>query len=345
MVVSEGSAQLARGRATGRFAKLGIALQVLLILSFSVLIALAVVWFARRPGLRLRADWTSSGTNTLDEQTLELLSGLEGQVEVDVFARPVQAHFAGPFNRAHQTMVRMLEEAEQRAGGQLVLTVHDPAEIEMVEARMQELRSQATHAVVISRGERRIVLDYFSHITEIDPGNPDPDRYVPATLSRFRGEAVFAEALAQLATDDAPRVLFTSGHAELDIADEQPNGVSGLVAMLQAEGFEVGQWIGEEAGPIPEDCKVLAVLGNEQPFTALEVQHIEEHVARGGRLFVTVGNALWTGPGSGAALLAPLGMRVRQAIACETRPGRLGGQIEGVAECGSFRVGGSVKFL
>lgn len=339
MVVDAQSAP-SRGRRVGRLSKASIALQVLLLVGISAALALGTIWFAKRPGLRLRMDWTSSGTNTLDEVTLDMLRSLEGTTEVDVFFLYHEApeHFWPPMFEAHNQMVKLLQEAEQRAGDSLVITLHDPEEVVMAQARMQELSTINKRSVVISRGERRIVLDYLSDIAEIDPGNADPRQYRPATLTRFRGEAVFAEALAQLATQDAPRVLFTSGHAELDLAEAGPNGVTGLVGMLEAEGFEVGQWIGEEAGPIPEDVSVLAILGNEQPFTEIERQHIDQFVERGGRLFVTVGHALWSGPGSGADILAPFGVRVRQAIACMTRRGPTGGLIEGVAECGTFNV-------
>jgi hypothetical protein len=126
----------------------------------------------------------------------------------------------------------------------------------------------------------------------------------------FRGEEALVNALMKVARNDAPRVLFTTGHGEYDPGSAEILGLSRLKAALEADGFVVGTWDGQKTPELPDDCRVLASIGPQQSFTPAELAAMKRYVERGGRLLCAPNPDPLPAQNSLGTLLSPWGLEI-----------------------------------
>jgi ABC-type uncharacterized transport system involved in gliding motility auxiliary subunit len=85
-------------------------------------------------------------------------------------------------------------------------------------------------------------------------------------------------------------VYFTEGHGEPGIQDQQdPRGYSAAKLALEQENYEVKSLLLPAAEKIPDDASVLAIVGPTRPLNQHEVDIVDAHLKRGGRLLVLLG--------------------------------------------------------
>lgn len=341
MVVAEPSGPGGGARSVGRLSKLGVAAQVLAVLALSVVVAVLLVLISQKRALRYRDDWTATGRNTLDPQTVELLAALPEPVGVDVFFRPGPDRYAQVYAEAQVMMADLLREAAQQFPDKVELVEHDLGDLGATEAAMRELGVSKPQAVVVHLGDRKVILGLTEDVAEIDFGNLDPRAYVPATLRRFRGEAAFAEAVATVATPGRPLVLFSTGHGEPEIEElDEPRGLGRLAAELRAQGYEVRGWNGGRDGALAQETAALAIVAPLQPLAEDEVELVRAFVDRGGRLLALAAFESAGGPGTVEDLLRPYGIGVQRGIVCEPIRDPNIGYYEGQPQCAAFRIQG-----
>ncbi len=337
MVVNDDAAAARSG--TGRWTKLGFAIQVVVALVLALLVCGLLVHVAEWRKLRWRTDLTASGRNTLDPQTEGLLLGLKEPARVDIFFRPASfEHLARVTNEAQRRMSELLFVARNLAPDLLDVERHDLYDLAATQGRMDELGIDEVQTVVVSLGERRAVLRLFTEIARIDVGNPDPRASQPATLQSFRGEEAFAEALKKVSASDTPRVYFSTGHGEMDPFGTENRELGRLSTELERQGFEIATWEGEEAGPVPEDCDVLAIVGPVQPFSEREQDYVDGYVDAGGRLFAATSARFDEEPGSVAGMLRRYGMLLARGIVCVPVLDYFGNLREETPKCADFLV-------
>ncbi len=324
---------------TGKWTRFGFGLQVLAALALAIGACLLVVHLSEWRRARWRADFTASGTNTLDPQTMAILEGLHERVKVDIFFRAASTdHMRVATDQAQTRMNELLFVAKNLLPEKLELEAHNLLDLAAAEKRMQELSLKEVQTVVLSLGDRREVMRLYSDIAEFDYGSENPRSPRPATMHKFRGEEAFAEALKKVSSGDSPRIYFSAGHGEANPTGSEGRDLGLLTTELERQGFVVGTWEGEADGPVPADCDLLAIIGPEQPFSDREREYLETWVDAGGRLFGATETRFGEEPGSVASMLRRYGMLLKRGLVCMPVLDYLGNQTEGLVECTDFRV-------
>jgi hypothetical protein len=343
-----------RSAGVGRFTRLGLGLQVGLLVLLALGVAVLTIAVFDRGSLRWRRDLTVDRANSLDPQTLELLRGLPGPVTVDLFFRPAGRAAQAVVARAQSLAEDFFADAGESAPDRLVVKAHDlVGDLARVEARLDELRldssalygntpyGQILSAVAVSRGERRTVFRLIPDACEVDWGDPY-SREEPRILE-WRGEEVFAEALGQVSSDQAPKVVFSIGQGELSGRSGDPQGyaVTRLWAELAAEGFELDEWSPQRDGPVPADADVLAIVGASEPFLDAGRLALDDFLTRGGRLLLALPMKAQEQESELERLLLRYGMRLVKGLVCapvvDPRSGLLQ---DGRPECAELRIPG-----
>ncbi len=348
-------------RGFGRRARLRIGAQV--VLAAVLALAGAVLAIDLADWRYLRVDLSASRRNTLDETVLDLLDRLPEPVTVDVFFRPLLSPYDGVSREVQARMLELLFVADNARREALDLRVHDPDRLEEVQARQMELGVEGVNLVVYTCGSRQAVQELFGEIAVIDWGNPtrdglrylveqglpdvvdvrrwNPERFLPAALSAFRGEEAFAQGLLKVASGESPRVYFSKGSGEPSLDGTNSTDLSRLRRALEQDGFEVEVWEPADGGGVPEDCAVLGLIGATQPFPPGTLERVREWVAQGGAV---IGAPAFDevergGAGGIVELLAGYGMLAEPGIVCEAFVDPAGRSAEGTPYCSQILVG------
>ncbi len=342
------------GGGVSRWTRLWLGAQVLLALLLAGGAAVLLVDLSESNYVRI--DLSESGRNTIDPAVLELIENLPEKVEVDVFFRPLQAPYFQVTAEAQQRMLELLFIARNTRRDRVEVTVHDLSDLESVQARQRELGVQEVNLIVLSCGERRTILRLFTDVADVDWGNPtfegvrylteqgiagvvdprsynpDPAAFRPPRLSLFYGEEALARGLLKVSSGEAPRVYFAKGHGEPDLDSSLSDGLGRLRATLERDGFEVLPW---EAGAVPADCEVLALVGGSQPFQEAESRAVRDYVERGGRVLVAPDQRDFEEPfeHGPVELLANWGIPSQPGIICEPVTTVRGESVDGTPEC------------
>ncbi|MBK7876585.1 MAG: GldG family protein [Planctomycetes bacterium] len=310
-------------RSTGRGTRVAIGAQVAVTIVLALAAVLLVDWLSERPGLRVRADWTRDGANTLSPASLEVLERLPVDVKVDVFfqGRALERGLEMIGLEAQEHARKVLRLLQEASGGRIESEEHDlsdrrgnesPALARLAELELREVAPGGL--VVVSSGKRSQVLQLRGDLCDLDPGYPGDQTTppIPPRVAALRAEEAFVGALHKVAASDEPKVLFTIGHGELDPKSADVGGLAQLVLALEADGFRVASYDIQKQGPIPEECQLLVVLGPEQPFTETEAREVQNFLDTGGRLVAAPDfKTEHDGPLSLAGLLDGYGIRPR----------------------------------
>lgn len=282
-----------RRRRVGRWARLGILVQVVFTVALALVALLLVNWLVGRPGWRQRIDLTEKKLNTLSTATLGVLSRLEEPVTIDVFFRgeegPLVRVGADVMQRTYRLLVLMASEG----GEKIDLHFNDTADPLAIETRRNELRLRGfENCLVVSQGDRREVLRLRGDLAELDPGRPhELGGFVPASIVAFKAEEAIVQGILKLTRGERPHVYFTTGQGERDLYGlEEWSDLGQLQNALLEDGFEVARWNFEQDGPLPEDCAALAVIGPEAPFSEEMFDVVTNYIDTGGRLIAAPHN-------------------------------------------------------
>jgi hypothetical protein len=282
------SAQHAVQGRVGRFARLGISLQVLLTAVLALAAVVMINWLAGRRGIRQRIDMTAHEVNTLAQPTRAILGQLpeDQAVTMDIFFRPMAEPLAALSVEVELRTYRLLMLMDVEAGEALQIVNHDMSDARAVQERLSELRIRGfENCVVVSCGDQRAVVKLVGDLAQFDIGEPGP-RGRPPSILAYEGEAALVEAVLEVTRGQAPHLYFSWGHGELDPYGDTPDALGKLHTDLIGDGFSIDRWTYAEDGPLPDDCAALAVLEPESPFSDEELANIREYVDAGGRLVI-----------------------------------------------------------
>lgn len=307
------------------------------------LLALFVTRLSERSLVRWRSDWTRSSENTLEPAALGVLAQLPEEVTVDVFLRAGNFPLEELMIRAQERVRRLLYVIRDASGGRVRLVQHELAAgraDERTQSRLNELGAREVEPggmLGVSAGKRHALVKLWGEIADFDLGDPlgqqGPPR--PPSLVNFRGEEALVNALLKVARTDSPSALFTTGHGEYDPQSGEILGLSNLKAALEADGFVVGTWDAQKTPDVPDDCRVLAVIGPVQPFAPAELAALRRYVERGGRMVCATSPDPLPADNSLATLLSPWGLEIApRGIVCRGQLDVTGQPQFGTNACG-----------
>jgi ABC-type uncharacterized transport system involved in gliding motility auxiliary subunit len=245
-------------------------------LGLGALLALALLIIVNYFGWKYhkRFDWTSSRLYTLSEKSISVLENLESDVEAIVFLSPGDVELYGP---ATELLARY-EAVSPRFSYRTLDPERNPAE---AQALVDQYEVSALNVVVFdSGGDRRVVES--NDMAEYDYSGMQFGQ--GPRLESFKGEQVFTAAILELAENRKPKILFTSGHGELELDDLSGRGFSSAQDLLGRDNFEIEAWASLGQPSVPEGTDLLVIAGPTNGFLPPEVAVLRTYVESGGRL-------------------------------------------------------------
>ncbi len=222
-----------------------------------------------------RMDWTASEIYSLSEKSENVLKELAQDVDVVVYMEPT-GELYGP--------VMELLARYEAASPRLILREVDPGR-NLAEAQelVDRYRIDSDNVIVFdSAGERRFVE--ANDLAEYDYSGVQFGQ--GPRMVGFAGEQQFTSALLELTQSERPKVVFTSGHGELQLSDFSPTGLSAARELLERDNFEVESWESLGASSVPEGVELIAIVGPVGNFVQPEIDLLESFLQAGGRLLV-----------------------------------------------------------
>lgn len=204
-------------------------------------------------------DLTKDKVYTLAPQTEQLLSGLETDVQVLVFADS-----ASFYRQDLGSLLAQYRRATPRVRYEFI----DPS-LQPAVAQAHGVTQTDTMVVVVGQRSRRIpVLLLFEQ-------GDHPDAI------KFTGEQALNQSILELTREHVQPVLFLTGHGEPDVLEELPE----LVQSLRRELYQADS-INLARKPIPEDTSLVILVGPRQDLSPDELEVLDAWLQAGGRLMV-----------------------------------------------------------
>jgi ABC-type uncharacterized transport system involved in gliding motility auxiliary subunit len=216
-------------------------IMVLLVLSLAVLLA----WLSVR--YQTQMDWTESGRHTLSHASQEVLSRIEGSVEITAYARE-----DGNLRQAVEKIVSRY----QRLKPDVSLRFVNP------DAVPDEVRN----AGITVNGE--LLLRYQDRIEHVKTGT----------------EEEFTNALERLARGSEHWLVFLEGHGERDPFGQANHDLKLWTSQLISRGFKIQPLNLANVQIIPNNTKILVIASPTTDFLPGEMSLIIEYLLRGGNI-------------------------------------------------------------
>ena len=216
----------------------------LFVLLFLALIGL-LGWLSTR--YAFEADWTAGGRNTLAVSSQELLTTLEGPVEITAYATE---------DAVLRGRIEGLVKRYQRHREGITLDFINP---EAEPAKVRELGITIDGELVIRIGDRQERIQELS-------------------------EQALTNALQRAARDGERWMAFLTGHGERDPLGEANHDLGLFSAEMARRGFKVRAVNLAESGAIPDNTTALVIAGPRAAPLPGEIRLIERFIKGGGNL-------------------------------------------------------------
>ena len=253
-----------------------------------------------------RFDWTASRLYSLSEKSESVLATLDRDVEAVVLMEngdelydPVTELLARYDTASPRFSVRVVDAQKNLIEAQQLVDRFELSRLNVV--------------VLDSDGGRRVID--AADLADYDYSGMQMGQ--APQMSGFKGESAFTGALLDLMESRKPKILFTTGHGELELDDFSAEGLSALRDLLGKDNFEMEEWrlLGQTS--VPEDADLIVIAGPTSTFVAPELALLRAYLEGGGRLLAMIDPAfddsglLATGL---EGLLADFGARVGDDI-------------------------------
>lgn len=205
-------------------------------------------------------DVTEEKLNSLSDQSLSVLKGLQGDMEIKVF-------FKGGTGSEERLKVKQNLQAYQEASSKLKV---------------------------------RFINSYVDTEAALKYLNDQPDRdaspifvFVEYKGKKIRAEqpfdeAAFTSAMIKATRSGESKIYFVRGHGEKEIDFEGDQGLRQFVRALEESSFKVEALNLVEKKEIPKDASVIAIVGPVMPYLEEEVKWLRDYVREGGKLFIAL---------------------------------------------------------
>jgi len=246
-----------------------------------LLVALLAVasWTAYQHPLTL--DLTRDRVWSLSEETVQVLGGLDHDVEA--------LAFYGPGDAEYRAVRALLEGCVARSPRFHVRLVDPQGAPELV------------RAYGLGAGQPRVVLAAEGRTERAEAPT----------------EEALANALVRLTHPGSRRVYFTEGHGEAPLRGPAPDGLSTATGALEGQGYQVAAISIVREGEVPADAAALLVVAPRRPLLDAEVTAVRRFLGRGGRLAVFVEPQTSSGL---EPLLAEYGMELDDDLVLDSSP-------------------------
>lgn len=224
-----------------------------------------------------RFDWTASAIYSLSEKTENVLAALDRDVDVVVFMQPGDELYAP---------VKELLARYEAATSRITVREVDPSRnLAEAQALVEQYQIESVNVVLLESGDDRRLVQ-TDDLAEYDYSGMQFGQ--APQMTGFTGEQRFTSALLELTESERPKVLFTTGHGELQLSDFSPAGLSAAEELLERDNFEVESWESLGATEVPSGTALVVIAGPTANFLQPELDALAAFLAAGGRLLVLV---------------------------------------------------------
>jgi ABC-type uncharacterized transport system involved in gliding motility auxiliary subunit len=214
-----------------------------------VVVALAIVvgvnYLASRQNKRW--DLTANQQNSLSEQTIKVLQGLNAPVKITVFDRQTE------FDRYRSR----LEEYRYHSG-QLSVEYVDP-DTRPVVAREFDIQTYGT-----------VVIDYMGRRERVTTDT----------------EQDITNGLIKALSDRQRKVYFLQGHGEKRPEATERDGYSALTGVLRRDNYVVEALVLAQQKEVPADATVVVIAGPTTDLLQPEADALRQYLGKAGKLMV-----------------------------------------------------------
>ncbi len=255
-----------------------------------------------------RFDWTSNKIYSLSQKSLNIVAGIDDDIDLVVFLSP-ESPIYGPVNE--------LLSSYAAANPRLRKREVDPAK-NLIEAQrlVQRYSIERDNVVIIATGDDRRVIDEFD-LAEYDYSGAQMGQ--PPTIGEFKGEQLITSALLALVEARKPKVLFTTGHGEAPLDRGDPRSLSQAKDLLGKDNFEIEEWSSLGKLEVPPGTDLVVIAGPATNFLPPELEVLSSYLDAGGRLLILLDPVFGQDTGSLIDLgfgewLAGYGIEIRDDI-------------------------------
>lgn len=236
-----------------------------------VLVLLIAVNFI---GARRYTTWdlSQNKVNTLSDQSLKLLKGLNDDLKVIYFYK----NGTDGVDQNRRSFVDLIRKYQDQTPF---------VKLEFVEVNE---RPDLAEKYGIKKGTQAVLLDYKGHTNLIEKID----------------EQELTSALVKVTRDKEKKIFVLSGHHELGLqssADGQ--SLSLMKTLLEGNRYSVEAFSLTTAPAVPADADVVMIVGPQQNFLEAEIKALEDYLKRGGSLILAVKPRAAHGLGSWLARL------------------------------------------
>ncbi len=236
------------------------------------IVALMVGYLALRNPVRV--DVSDSKYYQLSEKTIQLLDGLDHDVQVTVFFQEE--------DKLYDDIENLIEEYQYHCPGidvEWVDPLRDPSRAK----RLGNTYGITPSQVIVFDINGRTKKLYLSDLVDLrmEQGRKEP------VMTAFKGEQAISSAIQALVEGETPVVYFLVGHGEHRVTDfDQMVGYSDVGTIIFRDNIDIKELVLTGKQKIPENAAALIVAGPNQKMSTVEADMIEGYLSRGGRLLV-----------------------------------------------------------
>lgn len=193
-----------------------------------------------------RFDVSSTGVNSLSEQSRKIVSGLTDPVEIDAFVED-----------GRDTVLEELLDAYEYESDSVQVRIIDP---QLRPELAQDAGIAQVPTLRIRVGER-------------------------STLVTKTDEEAITNGIHRVSKSARKKIYFTEGHGEPAIDDRQSLDGAGLFAdALRNQNYDVEKLFLAESDDIPADAAAVVVAAPEREVFPKELESLDRYMRRGGRV-------------------------------------------------------------
>lgn len=202
-------------------------------------------------------DLSAAKSNTLSEQSIQLLKGLDDDLKVLFFYRKGQEG-TEESRRAFRELIKKYQDNSDRI------------RLEFVEVNE---RPDMAAEYGVTKGSGLVFLEYKGRRNRIEKIE----------------EQEVTSALLKVTREKDRTLYFVEGHGEMDLEDARDaTGANALKQLFANNRYQVKTWPLNTSPKLPDDADAVVILNPQQTFFDHEITALEEYLKRGGSLWLNL---------------------------------------------------------
>ncbi len=217
--------------------------------------------------LDVTVDLTPDGKYSLDEQTVELLKGLDENISI---------YYLVQSGSEYDEFRKIIDQFDDY-NSKVTVTYKDPVQYPKFASQYVDDDISAQSFLVVNEDTGRAKYVDYSEVlvTTIDYST------YQQSVTALDVEARIDSAIQYVTNDNLPVVYAVSGHGENDVT-------STMSSLFQKENIDLNSISTLTAEEIPTDCNVLLISMPQNDYTEEEVEMIKSYLENGGKAIINV---------------------------------------------------------